>query len=309
MLERLIEAGARMWTCDSLAEDDLPPNALCIARSPDLDDRSDLSVWRARARRRSNLVVRLAGFDRYECKIESAGVSSVLRYRSEVSIRALLEPDRPICIDITSLPMSVWSPLVRVAILDGRELWLVYAEPREYQAHKSPTPPDLFDLSERVGDVESLPGMARLTGPSPDTPLLLVVLLGFEGGRARHISTTLEPEPTIVPVIGVPGMHVEYATQAVECNREFLKNTYALTDIRWADAVCPFGVRDLLGDIASEHSGSYMYVAPIGTKPHALGALLHFLSCPADCEIIYDHPIPRREGTSGIGKTHLYRVN
>ena len=309
MLQRLIEAGARTWTCDSLSEDDLPANALCIARSPDFDDRSDLPAWRARERRRPNLVVRLTTFDRYECKMESAGVSATLRYRSDVSIRGLLQAECPICIDITSLPMSVWAPLVRVAFLDDRELWLVYAEPREYQAHKSPTPPELFDLSERVGDVEGLPGMARLAGPSPGTPLLLVILLGFEGGRARHITTTLEPEPTIVPVVGVPGMHAEYPTQAVECNREFLKNTDALTHIRWVDAVCPFGVLDLLGDISSEYSGSYMYVAPIGTKPHALGALLYLLSCPSDCEIIYDHPTPRWNGTSGIGKTHVYRVN
>ena len=52
-----------------------------------------------------------------------------------------------------------------------------------------------------------------------------------------------------------------------------------------------------------------MYLAPIGTKPHALGALLYSLSSPSDCEIIYDHPIPRRNGSSGIGRTHLYRVN
>ena len=137
----------------------------------------------------------------------------------------MLQVDRPICIDITSLPMSVWGPLVRVAIAGDRELWVVYAEPLEYRAHKRPMPPELFDLSERVGDVEGLPGMARLAGPSPGTSVVLVVLLGFEGGRARHISTTLEPEPRIVPVVGAPGMHAEYGTQAVECNREFLKNT------------------------------------------------------------------------------------
>lgn len=212
-------------------------------------------------------------------------------------------------IDITSLPMSAWAPLVRVALLADRELWIVYAEPRTYEAHKMPTPPELFDLSERVGDVEGLPGMARLAGPSPGTPLLLVVLLGFEGGRARHISTTVDPEPKIVPVIGAPGMHPEYATQAVECNREFLTNTDAFGLIRWVDAVCPFSVRDLLGDIASEHSGSYMYLAPIGTKPHALGALLYSLSCSGACEIIYDDPLARKGGTSGIGKTYVYRVN
>lgn len=309
MRQRLIEAGARTWTRNALTEDDVPRNALCIARAPDLDDRSDLPVWRARETRRPDLLVRLTGFDRHECSVESAGVSSTLRYRSDVSIRDLLAPSRPICVDITGLPMRAWGPLVRVALLDHRELWLAYAEPREYQAHKSPTPPELFDLSERVGDVEGLPGMVRLAGPSPGTQVVLVILLGFEGGRARHITTTLEPELTIVPVIGVPGMHAEYATQAVECNREFLKNTYGVTQIRWVDAVCPFGVRDLLRDIASEHGGSYMYVAPIGTKPHALGALLYSLSCPSDCEIIYDHPTPRRDATSGIGKTHLYRVN
>ena len=309
MLQRLIEAGARTWTCDSLSNGDLPANALCIARAPDFDDRSDLPVWRDRERGTPGLVIRLRNFKRDECVCEAAGVSSTLRYRSDVSMRDVLRPDRPICIDITSLPMSVWGPLVRFAILDRRELWLVYAEPREYQAHKSPTPPELFDLSERVGDVEALPGMARLAGPSPDTPILLVTFLGFEGGRARHIATTLDPEPTIVPVVGVPGMHAEYATQAIECNREFLKNTEALRHVRWVDAVCPFNVRDLLGDIANEHSDSYMYIAPIGTKPHALGALLYFLTFPSACEIIYDHPTPRRGGTSGIGKIHLYRVN
>ena len=107
MLRRLIEAGARTWTWDSLSDvsdDDLPPNALCIARSPDFDDRSDLPAWRARERGSPNLVVRLKGFDRNECKCEAVGVSSTLRYRSDVSIRNLLQPDRPICIDISSLP-------------------------------------------------------------------------------------------------------------------------------------------------------------------------------------------------------------
>lgn len=309
MVSRLIEAGARTWTYDSISDGDVPTNALCLARAPGLDDRSDLPVWRAREATAPDRVVRLTDFERDECKSETAGVSSTVRYRSDVSIRELFQRNLPICIDITSLPMSVWGPLVRVAIVDDRELWLVYAEPGEYQAHKSPTPPELFDLSERVGDVEALPGMARLTGPRPDTPLLLTIFLGFEGGRARHVTTTLDPEPTIVPVVAVPGMHAEYATQAVECNREFLKNTGAFTYIRWVDAVCPFSVRDLLADIAAEHSESYMYIAPIGTKPHALGALLYAIDNPSTCQIIYDHPIPRKGGTSGIGKTYVYRVN
>ena len=309
MLSRLVEAGARTWTYDLLSSGNVPSNALCITRAPGFDDRSDLPVWSAREAAMPGMVIRLMDFERDECRSETAGVSSILRYRSDISIRGVLQQDLPICIDITSLPMSVWSPLVRVAIQDDRELWLVYAEPGEYQAHKSPTPPELFDLSERVGDVEALPGMARLVGPSPGRPLLLAIFLGFEGGRARHITTTLDPEPTIIPVVAVPGMHAEFATQAVECNREFLKNTEAFSYLRWVDSVCPFSVRDLLRDIAAEHSDSYMYIAPIGTKPHAAGALLYALEEKSNCQIIYDHPTPRKGGTSGIGKTHLYRVN
>ena len=309
MLSRLVEASARTWTYKSLSNDDLPTNALCITRAPDFDDRSDLPAWRIREAETPDLVVRLSQFERDECRIENAGVSSTLRYRSHISVRQVLQPEHPICIDITSLPMSVWGPLVRMATSDDRELWLVYTEPDKYQAHKSPTPPELFDLSERVGDVEAIPGMARLEAPAPGTPLLLVIFLGFEGGRARHITTTVDPEPTIVPIVGVPGMHAEYPTQAVECNGEFLRNTEALTEIRWVDAVCPFSVRDLLKDIAGEYTDSYMYIAPIGTKPHALGALLYALAYPTKCQIIYDHPVPRKGGTSGIGKTHLYRVN
>ena len=309
MESRLIEAGARTWTFDSLSNCNVPTKALCIARAAGFDKRSDLKVWRTREAMTPDMMIRLTKFYRDECNSVIAGVSSTLRYRSENSIRNLLRQDLPVCIDITSLPMSVWGPLVRVAVSDNRELWLVYSEPGEYQAHKSPTPPELFDLSARVGDVEALPGMARLVGPSPSTPLLLAIFLGFEGGRARHITTTLDPEPAIVPIVAVPGMHAEYATQAVECNREFLKNTGAFTHLRWVDAVCPFSVRDLLIDIAAENSESYMYIAPIGTKPHAVGALLYALSDRSPCEIIYDHPTPRQGGSIGIGKTHLYRVN
>ena len=309
MDDRLIEAGARTWTYDSLSNDHVPTNALCIARALDFDDRSDLPVWRDREVLEPDKVTRLTDFGPHECKSESAGVSATLRYRSDTSIRRYLQPDLPICIDITSLPLSAWAPLVRVAVQDDRELWLVYAEPREYLAHKNPTPPELFDLSERVGDVEALPGMVRLVAPAPGSSILLTIFLGFEGGRARHITTTLDPEPTIVPVVAVPGMRAEYATQAVECNREFLKNTRSFPGIRWIDSVCPFSVQDLLQDIAGEHRESYMYIAPIGTKPHALGALLYSLKHPHNCQIIYDHPIFRKGGTSGIGKTYVYRVN
>jgi hypothetical protein len=103
-------------------------------------------------------------------------------------------------------------------------------------------------------------------------------------------------------------MHLEYPSQAIQCNQEFLTKTRSSADMRIADAVCPFGARAELERIATENPGSYMYVAPLGTKPHSLGAFLFTLDHPDSTEIIFDHPIPKRGGTSGIGSIHVYRV-
>jgi len=308
MDERFVEAAARTWIFDLLTAGSLPPDVLCIANGDVSDARGDLPVWRDIERCHPERVVRLSGFQRDECVAERAGGRAILRLRSEISLNGLLQSNS-ICIDITSLPLAAWAPLIRAALEANKRLWVVYAEPLQYAAHKSPTPPDLFDLSERVADVEALPGLARLLGPPLGTPLLLTVFLGFEGGRARHVATTLDPEPKVIPVIGVPGMRPEYASQAVECNREFLANSDAYRSIRWADAVCPFGVADLLAEIAAENPDRYMYIAPIGTKPHALGSLLYSLRNADQTQIIYDFPVPKLHGTFGIGPTYLYRVN
>jgi len=43
-------------------------------------------------------------------------------------------------VDITGLPHHVWAPLVQAAMQAGVAIRVVYAEPREYRFHASPTP-------------------------------------------------------------------------------------------------------------------------------------------------------------------------
>lgn len=308
-LNSLIEASARSWSFDDDNIHLIPPNALCIVRSTGFDERSDLDIWRSLERIAPERLVRLADFGQYSCKSLSNHISSDLRYRSDTSIRATLHKEVPICIDITSLPMVVWAPLVRIAFQDERELWIVYTEPKEYRFHKDPMNTDLFDLNERVGDVVSLPGMVNLAGPDPGLTNLLCIFLGFEGGRARHITTSIDPEPTVIPIVGSPGMNAEYAIQAIECNREYLKNTNSYKRIKWVDSICPFSAYQTLLEIYKEYPDNYMYLAPVGTKPHALGMLLYSLHFDNFSEIIFDQPIAKQHGTEGIGKIHLYRVN
>ena len=49
-------------------------------------------------------------------------------------------------------------------------------------------------------------------------------------------------------------------------------------NVRFADAACPFRLFYALEDIAAVHSSSVMKVGLLGTKPHALGAVLYALA-------------------------------
>ena len=59
-------------------------------------------------------------------------------------------------LDITGLPHHVWAPLLRAGLGVLHSLRVVYAEPKEYRFHPSPTPGEIFDLSTRIS------GIARL---------------------------------------------------------------------------------------------------------------------------------------------------
>jgi hypothetical protein len=52
-----------------------------------------------------------------------------------------------------------------------------------------------------------------------------------------------------------------------------------------------------------------MKVAPIGTKPHAMGAVLFALASSKTVELVYDHPIRKATRTAGKARLLLYEVS
>ena len=52
----------------------------------------------------------------------------------------------------------------------------------------------------------------------------------------------------------------------------------------------------MLSQISRRIPTGFLKIAPIGTKPHALGAILYYLDFSSATEIIYDHPIRRKGG-------------
>jgi hypothetical protein len=67
--------------------------------------------------------------------------------------------------------------------------------------------------------------------------------------------------------------------------------------------------RHPIGGIASQHPLDVLKIATIGTKPHALGAVLFSLLSPRSIELVYDHPIRKASRTEGSARVLLYEVS
>jgi len=57
----------------------------------------------------------------------------------------------------------------------------------------------------------------------------------------------------------------------------------------------------LLTRIYEKSGKSKIKLAPVGTKPHAIGAMLFAIKHPKDVELVYDNPKRKIVRTDGIG--------
>ncbi|MBD1203452.1 MAG: hypothetical protein H9533_04865 [Rhodobacteraceae bacterium] len=236
--------------------------------------------------------------------------STPLQLRNRSSIEEWVNKflGRPVYMDITGLSHHVWMPILRVLVEGGFQTLCIYSEPEKYAANPHPKPGEFYSLSERVRGFFPIPSFSRLPSRSDRSPVL-VPLLGFEGVRFRHLVDKLEPnEHDIVPFIGVPGFEVDYPFHTYEGNSEILSTSRSWQRAEYVDAACPFAVYSALDALRGSQPRRLLQLAAIGTKPHALGAMLFALN-DGNCEILHDHPIRKKNRTVGTGKCHLYDVS
>jgi hypothetical protein len=228
--------------------------------------------------------------------------------RSARDIRKFLT-DREVSavyLDITGLPHHVWAPLLRGIRMLSLPAFGVYVEPSDYKFSDRPTETTIFDLSEDIQGIAPLPGFVSLSSAA-DEDELFVPLLGFEGARFAHVVQDVQPrQKNTCPIIGVPGFRPEYPFYTYLGNRLTLSGIRAWQNVRFAPANCPFSLYHVLVELAEALSVSRMKIAPIGTKPHAVGAVLYYLDYPSNTEIIYDHPVRKPKRTVGASRVCLY---
>jgi hypothetical protein len=227
--------------------------------------------------------------------------------RSLIDLWAAVAPET-VYIDYTGLAHHVWAPLIQSALAVGKTVRAVYVEPESYRRSETPREGEIFDLSERISGLAPIPGFASLQEPTE--AFVFVPLLGFEGTRLAFLVEQIQPSGgKMIPVVGVPGFRPEYPFHTYLGNRPVLDATKAWHNVQFAQANCPFSVFYILEEIAQKWGDHVLKIAPIGTKPHALGAILFALASRANVELVYDHPIRKEHRTEGADRVHVYHIS
>lgn len=281
------------------------PNNAILIRGKALDDRG---LW---ANGSSMRLVDVTETGKNAFNWESGSDKGCVRIRSPKNLEKFLDwaigGAQPLFIDITTLPNHIWAPILRRSLERDIEVSVTYAEPDKYK--RKPEPDDGFDLSERIQRLGGITGFGSFEDEF-ERDYILVALLGFEGSRFEYVVSKLEPESwQVVPLIGVPGFQPEFPSYVYFENFVTLDATKSTNNVRFSPANCPFMTVSSLEKIANDNSCPLIKIAPIGTKPHALGALLFSILSTKRVSFIYDNPIKKSKRTSGLGLVHVYDVS
>lgn len=213
-----------------------------------------------------------------------------------------------IYLDYTGLPHHIWAPILRAAWSLRMKINAVYVQPSDYKYDNDPDQGEVADLSESFGGISPLPGFATLSNPTEEQTRF-VPILGFEGSRFAYLLEQTQPlDDRIIPVVGLPGFRPEYPFKTFWANRLSLAQTRAWQRVRYAGANCPFSVVYVLEEIAESFPNDVLKIAMLGTKSHALGAVLFKIMRDRKTELIYDHPRRRADRSISASTCLVYRV-
>lgn len=182
---------------------------------------------------------------------------------------------------------------------------ILYLEPLSYFARN---PSDLlkgrdFDLTDEVRTYTGVPGWTRRVSENSSR---IVFLLGFEGQRlAQAIEQLPLNRRKCSVVFGVPAYRPGWELDAFSNNIAALKEARFSGGVEFCAADNPLAVVNLLN---TSRSNGDMFVVPIGTKPHGIGAAI-FAAMKSDVGLFYDNPFRRKGRSDNIGAWHLFEVS
>lgn len=164
--------------------------------------------------------------------------------------------------------------------LNISKLNIFYTEPYSYKFPKK----GLFSSyheSEGPITIEEIPGFSGIK--ERGGPTILVVQLGFESNSLEEINLNISPEESFI-VNGFPAYLPKFKDFSLVINKFYTENKDNM--ILYSRANNPFEVFNLLEKIKKNFSNVFFNIAPLGTKPMALGACLFAINNP-DVRVIF----------------------
>ena len=183
-----------------------------------------------------------------------------------------------VCIDATGFKIPYLMYLIRCMGIFTKKFDIIYTEPTKYRCASN------TQFSDQFYEVKQINGMAGLH-TSKNEKDLLIIAAGYDHSRIVDVANKkrdckkvlLFGFPSISPSMFQENILRVYEAEAsigTECFRNMDYNIYA-------PAYDPFVTAQTISEYINRHSVQVpftnIYLAPLSTKPHAIGMALYFL--------------------------------
>jgi hypothetical protein len=215
-----------------------------------------------------------------------------------------------VCIDITCLSQPILFLLIKLFLseIKPKRLYASYTEPKKYlKVSRVLTDDEEFALYDQiVGCNYSVPGFSKINRNSNE---LLVAPFGFERQRLISMYENVEPKGGLIPILGFPSFIPGWDLTALYMNYKVLSDAESEQKIKFCEAASPFGIFNVLKDIYDTYSSDFrILLAPLGTRPHALGIAI-FATKYKESHLIYDFPVEKTFRSEKVLKSSIFHLS
>lgn len=185
-----------------------------------------------------------------------------------------------LCLDISSMNIIQMFLILKYLkhLRNEKVIQIFYTIPFNYTFSGDP----FTSYKSFFGDLETTEILGYSGYSEKTREANLVVFLGFEGALSLKIIEDIEYDELIL-VNGLPSFFPKYKDITVINNYETI--SHPKKKMHYVPASNPFEVYNFLDEVGSDLEGTC--IAPLSTKPIALGVCLYALDHPEDVRVVY----------------------
>jgi len=240
----------------------------------------------------------------YSLKVEDIRLNDLATTFSGLSLWSIDLDTADVVIDFTAIQIPILFVLLKKLYYQYKKtnLRLLYSEPDSYAMGRKTV------FTENISVVQNIPGYFCSEQQVGVKRRLLIVLLGFEGKLVSETYRSVQPDK-IIAINGFPAFKPGLQNISLLNNVQILNEIEMDHEILSSPANDPFETGKLLTSLYMKYKDKFnIYIAPLGTKPQALGACLCAIK-NKDINIIFPFPEKIRSKSSlGVGKQWMYEI-